>query len=346
MTRRWLRDNLFGSFGSGAATIVLLGTLAWLLVTILRWAIWNAVWAATSLRACRSTDDGACWAFIGAKSQLILFGRYPAASDWRAALATAILLSMCLASAHPRCWNRILAGAWAVTVVAVWTLMGGGIFGLTPVESERWGGLPVTLMLAIFGFLGGFPIAVILALGRRAPWPVPRLLSASIIELVRAVPLMTILFVAALVLPLCLPTGLSIDKLIRILAGFTIFLAAYLAEDIRAGLQSVHEGQAEAADALGLSGVAKLRYVILPQALIAVIPAMIGNGIGHLKNTSLVAIVGLFDLTLSLQNALTDPRWRGASVEGYVFIGGLYFVGCFTLSRWGAFLERYWKRDV
>ena len=344
MTRSWLRANLFGSAGSGVTSLVLLGLLGWLSVIVLRWAALDAVWEANSLQQCRALDNGACWAFVGTKARLILFGRYPVAQEWRAVLATVLLLGMCLASAHPRCWTRWLGIAWAIAITVSLGLMGGGIFGLAPVESDRWGGLPVTLILTIFGFLAAFPLAVILALGRRSPWPVPRLLATAVIEVIRAVPLVTILFGAALVLPLCLPAGVTIDKLARILAGFVLFLAAYLAEDIRAGLQALPAGQSEAADALGLSRFTKLRAVILPQALIAVIPAMIGNGIGHFKNTSLVYVVGLFDLTLSLQNALLDPVWRGAGIEGYVFLGALYLIGCFALSRWGAFLERYWRR--
>jgi general L-amino acid transport system permease protein len=340
---RRLQANLFSSAGSTLLTLLLFGLLSWGLIAALRWSLWDAVWHAGSLRTCRLAGNGACWAFIGAKARLMLLGRYPVALTWRPCVATMILLGGCLLSWHPRCWTRWLFVGWGVAIPLVLVLMGGGVCGLAPVETDRWGGLPITMMLALFSLFMALPLAVTLALARRSRLPVPRLLAIAVIEGVRGVPLVTILFGMALVVPLCLPTGVTIDKLFRLVLGFAIFLAAYFAEDIRAGLQAIPRGQAEAAEALGLSAPARLRYVILPQALLAVVPAMVGNAIGHLKNTSLVAVVGLFDLTLSTQNALLDPRWRGAGLEGYLFLGALYFAGCFALSRWGAFLESYWK---
>src|SRR5262249_12932517 len=218
--------------------------------------------------------------------------------------------------------------------------MRGGVFGLLSVETERWGGLPLTLILAANGIVFSFPLAVLLALGRRSDLPAIKALSIGLIELVRGVPLITVLFMASLMIPLFLPEGFSIDKWLRAQVGFILFAAAYQAEVIRGGLQAIPRGQYEAADALGLSYWQKTGLIILPQALKLVIPPMVNTFISFFKDTSLVVIVGMFDLLGSVRAAASDRQWRAYYVEGLVFAALIYFVFCFTMAEYSRRLER------
>jgi general L-amino acid transport system permease protein len=209
------------------------------------------------------------------------------------------------------------------------------------VATNRWGGLPLTIALALAGLALAFPLALALALGRRSQWPVLRTLCATYIELVRGVPLISVLFMASFLLPLLWPAGWQPDVLLRVLAGLTLFVAAYLAEIIRGGLQAVPRGQTEIAMALGFRRWPMQRDIVLPQALRMVVPALTGNVVGMLKDTSLVTVVGLFELTGALGLALGgDPTWRPFYLEGYLFIALVYWVLCFGLSRYSVWLER------
>jgi general L-amino acid transport system permease protein len=336
----WVRRNLFGSWLDGAITLLILAFLVWAVPGILSWALVDAVWHAPDMRSCRAAGNGACWAFIGEKARFILFGRYPYGHQSRAAEASLLILGLMAASSWPRLWGRLLVVAWGIGILAALILMRGGLFGLMPIETDLWGGLPVTLLLSIFSMVIAFPLAVLLALGRRSPFTVMRAVAIACIEIVRGVPLVTILFMTTLMLPLFLPADVSLDKFTAALIGFAVFLAAYWAEDIRAGLQAVPKGQDEAAEALGLSYADKMRLVILPQALALVIGPMVGTAIGNFKNTSLVVIIGVFDLMLATQTALIDPNWRGLTLEAYLFLGALYLVVCLALTRYGRLLER------
>jgi general L-amino acid transport system permease protein len=341
----WLRENLFSSWPNALATLAILG-LAWLLVPpFVEWAFVDAVWSAPDSRPCRAEAAGACWALIAEKHRFILFGTYPYEQHWRPALGILILIALYVASALRRFWVRWLAAAWLAGLVLIGMLMWGGVPGLPYVENERWGGLMLTLLLATFGIAFAFPISILLALGRCSRLPVVRALSMLWIELVRGVPLISLLFMASVMLPLFLPDGVSIDKLLRALIAMIVFAAAYLAEVVRGGLQAIPHGQEEAADALGLSYWKKTWFVVLPQALRIAIPPLVNTFIAFFKDTSLVVIIGLFDLLTSIKVALTEPAWTGFGVEAYLFASLVYFAFCLAMSRYSQNLERELARD-
>lgn len=334
--RRSVMALLFGDLTASCLT-VLTGFLLVSLVPAINWAVINATWVTADPPACR--EGGACWAFIAAKFRFIIFGTYPPDEQWRPMLVMALILVMVLGSLSPRLWGAKLVYVWATAIAAMLVLMWGGMFGLSNVPSSAWGGLPVTLLLALLSLGLGFPFAVALALGRRSTLPVPRLLSLLTIELVRGLPLVGLLFVASILLPLLLPAGWSIDKLGRTLAALTVFAAAYLAEVIRGGLQGVPPGQAEAARALGISSWKIAWHIVLPQALQKVIPPLTNTAIVMVKNTSLVLIVGVFDMLSAGRVAATDPQWPAPYVESYIFVAGVYFLICFGISNYSRWLE-------
>jgi general L-amino acid transport system permease protein len=338
----WLRTNLFSSVFNSILTLLAAAVIALAVPPVIRWAFINAIWSAPNGQACHG--GGACWAFIGEKLRFILFGRYPIDQQWRPILAVVIFVSMILAACSRRLWGRRLAILWFVGLSAVGILMAGGILGLRHVETELWSGLPLTLILAVVGMLFGFPLGVLLALGRRSRLPAVRAICIGYIELVRGVPLITVLFMASLMLPLFLPAGVTIDKLLRAQIAFILFAGAYLAEVVRAGLQAIPKGQTEAADALGLSYFQRTRLIVLPQALAMVIPPLVNTFIGMFKDTSLVIIVSLFDLLGATEFALSDANWQGFAVESYVFIAAIYWCFCFFMSRYSQLLEREFNR--
>ncbi len=334
----WLRANLFNSIPNTILTLIAFYFLAVAIPPVVRWALIDAIWSADSGRACRGA--GACWAFIAEKGRFILFGRYPYEEHWRPLLTVVIFIAMILASCDRRLWGRRLAILWLAGLAAVAALMWGGVFGMTYVEAELWNGLPLTLILATVGMIFAFPLAILLALGRRSKLPAVRAICVGYIELVRGVPLITVLFMASVMLPLFLPTGMTIDKLLRAQVAFTLFAAAYLAEIVRGGLQAIPRGQIEAADSLGLGYWRRTRLIVLPQALAMVIPPLVNSFIGAFKNTSLVIIIGLFDLLGTANAALTDANWQGFYIEAYVFTAAIYFTFCFFMSRYSQMLER------
>lgn len=338
----WLRANLFSSAGSTILTLGAAGLMALALPPVIRWALIDAVWHADSGRACRG--GGACWAFIGEKLRFILFGRFPYAEQWRPLLVVLLFLAMIAAGCDRRLWGGRLAALWLAGLAAVGLLMWGGVFGMSYVETDLWNGLPLTLILATVGMALAFPLAILLALGRRSQLPAVRAVCVAYIELIRGVPLITVLFMASVMLPLFLPTGVTIDKLLRAQVAFILFTAAYLAEVVRGGLQAIPNGQIEAADALGLSYWQRTRLIVLPQALALVIPPLVNTFIGAFKDTSLVIVIGLFDLLGAANAALTDANWRGFYVEAYVFIAAIYFTFCFFMSRYSQMLEREFSR--
>jgi general L-amino acid transport system permease protein len=239
-----------------------------------------------------------------------------------------------------RFWNRRLLFAWAVAAPAMWILMQGGVFGLPLVATRQWGGLSITGIIAVFGVALGYPLAVLLALGRRSRLPLLRWFCTAVIECVRGVPLISLLFMAAIMLPLFMPQGVSIDRLVRVLIAYTLFTAAYMAEVVRGGLQAMPRGQYEAAEAIGLSYWQKMRLVILPQALTITIPAQVNTFIGLFKDTTLVVVIGVFDFFTTLRAALGDPNWLGFPTEAYLFAAGVYFILCFAMSLYSRNLER------
>src|SRR5271170_7757528 len=334
----WMRANLFSSVGSTILTLAAAWLLAVAIPPVIRWAVIDATWRADSGRACRG--DGACWAFIGEKLRFILFGRFPYAEQWRPLFVVLIFVGLILASCDRSLWGRRLMLLWLGGLVLVGVLMWGGILGMSYVETDLWNGLPLTLILAVVGMALAFPLAILLALGRRSQLPAVRAICVAYIELIRGVPLITVLFMASVMLPLFLPTGMTIDKLLRAQVAFVLFAAAYLAEVVRGGLQAIPKGQIEAADALGLSYARRTRLIVLPQALSMVIPPLVNNFIGAFKNTSLVIIIGLFDLLNTANTALSDPNWQGFASEAYVFVAVIYWSFCFFMSRYSQMLER------
>ncbi len=337
----WARRNLFGDWRSTAATLALAGLALYLLPGILRWAVLDAVFAPAA-GACQAVrGSGACWGVVAEKYRLILFGRYPFDEQWRAVAATVLMLCMLVATGVPRFWYPWLAALWASCIAAFLALMGGGVLGLAPVRTELWGGFPLTLMLATLSIACAFPLAILVALGRRSPLPAIRTLSIIYVDLIRGVPLISVLFMASFMFPLFLPQGMTVDVLVRVLIGISLFAAAYMAEIVRGGLQSIPRGQVEAAAALGLRSWQTQLTVVLPQALAAVLPALMNNFIAVFKDTSLVTIVSLYELTGALGLALSsDVEWRPFKVEAYLFVAALYFACCFAMSRYSLWVER------
>lgn len=336
----WARKNLFNSIPNTILTLL----LAWLLwetvIPATQWGVLNAVWLADDPAVCRAAKDGACWALIANKYRFILFGLFPYDEQWRPLLAIILFLVALVVSCVPVFWRPWLAGLWLFVFVAAALLMWGGILGMSFVENGRWGGLPLTLILSVVGIVCSFPLAILLALGRRSELPAVRALCVGFIEFVRGVPLISVLFMASVMFPLFLPEGVTIDKLLRAQVGIILFTAAYLAEAVRGGLQAVARGQFEAADALGLSYWKKTGLVILPQALKTSIPALVNQFISMFKDTSLVIIIGLFDLLSTAKAALSDPPWRPFYVEAYLFAALIYWAFCFFMSRYSQYIER------
>ena len=342
----WARRELFGSWVSALTTLALLGWALWALPGALDWLLWRAVWQ-NDAEACQAARGvGACWGVVTEKHRLILFGRYPLQEQWRPLLATALLLALVIASGVRRCWTRWLLIAWVLVWAVVFALMGGGVAGLSAVPTERWGGLPLTLMLTTLSIVLACPLAVVLALGRRSRMPAIRTLCTVFIELVRGVPLISVLFMASFLFPLFLPVGATPDVLLRVLLGIALFASAYLAETVRAGLQSVPQSQLEAAHSIGLGWWQTQRLVVLPQALGAVVPGLMNSFISIFKDSSLITIVSLYELTGSLGLALSgDPEWRPFMVEGYLFITAIYFVVCAAMSRYSLWVEQRHARS-
>lgn len=338
----WLRANLFNSVFNSILTLLAVALIALAVPPIIRWALIDAIWRAPNGQACHG--GGACWAFIAEKFRFILFGRYPIDEQWRPATVVIVFAAMIAAACVRPLWGRRLAIIWFAGLSAVFLLMAGGLPGMRRVETTLWSGLPLTLILAVVGMLFGFPLGVLLALGRRSRLPAVRAICAGYIELVRGVPLITVLFMASLMLPLFLPAGMTIDKVLRAQIAIILFAAAYLAEVVRGGLQAIPKGQIEAADALGLGYFQRTRLIVLPQALAMVIPPLVNSFIGLFKDTSLVIIVSLFDLLGATGFALTDANWQGFAVEAYVFIALIYWAFCFFMSRYSQLLEREFNR--
>jgi general L-amino acid transport system permease protein len=339
---RWLRTNLFSSITSSIITLLLLALLVKMLVGFVQWGIWDAVWSVpgNDTGPCRAVRGlGACWAVIPEKYRFILFGTYPFDQQWRPALATLLFIGLFYVSCLRVFWRKELLLIWAAVLSVIAFLMWGGVLGLEFVAQERWGGLPVTLILSTFGLAFGFPLGVLVALGRRSKLPAIRSLCVLYVELIRGVPLISLLFMASVMFPLFMPDGVNIDKLLRAQIAIILFAGAYLAEVVRGGLQAVPRGQHEAADALGLSYWRKQWLIVLPQAIRHVIPPLVNTFIAFFKDTSLVLIIGIFDLLTTAKTAIIDPAWQSFSVEVYIFVALIYFGFCFAMSRYSRHLE-------
>ena len=328
----------FATPASTAVTCIVAAVAAAIGIPLARWAFVDAVWSGGAAD-CRRDAAGACWAFVGHKAGFILFGLYPVAQRWRPGVAAAILVALVVCTAIPRCWTRWLLAGWLAGLALAFLVMHGGL-GLTVVRTEQWGGLPVTIMLTAIGLAGGFPIGILLALGRRSRRPLPRGAATAVVEVVRGVPLIAVLYVAVLVFPLALPSGLNVDKLALAQAAVIVFASAYLAEAVRSGLQLVPARRLDAGLALGLSWWQTMQRIVLPEALRTVLPSFISIAVGFFQDTSLIVIIGLFDLLNTARSAAQDPNWLGFYTEAFVFVGAIYFCGSAALSRYGLWLER------
>ncbi len=342
----WVRHNLLSSTTNIVITIVTFYLLYIIVPPLANWLFLDAVFSADSRDHCRAIAKdageplGACWAFIGHRLQLFLFGFYPEAERWRPVLA----FFMMLAALYPILFdNAPYRKKWLwysliTPVIICWLLIGG--LGLEPVSTDKFGGFMLTLVIGVTGIVVSLPIGIALALGRQSHMPAMRIICVGFIEFIRGVPLITLLFVASTMLNYFLPPGTTFDLLMRVLIMVTLFSSAYIAEVIRGGLQAIPKGQIEAADAMGLKYWPSMRLIILPQALKISIPGIVNTFIGLYKDTTLVIIIGLFDPLGIGRASLADTKWQGLSTEVYVFVALFFFVSCFSMARYSLYLEK------
>ncbi len=336
----WLKDNLFSSTLNVSLTFVALYILYLLLPPILNWTIFDANFDLTAdNQSCGR--EGACWSFINANLKMFIYGFYPQEELWRvntmfgliaALVAFGSLIKKTQYRAH------YIIGSFLIYPIVAFILLYGGL-GLEIVETDKWGGLTLTVVVAAVGIVASFPLGILFALGRQSEMRVVKFISVVYIEFVRGVPLITILFMASVVLPLFFSAGMDFDKLLRALIGITLFQTAYIAEVIRGGLQAIPRGQYEAADAAGLSFMQKTMLVILPQALKISIPNIVGSFIALFKDTTLLLIIGLFDMLAIVGAATSNSDWLGRDTEGYVFVAMVIWVILYSMSRYSKRLE-------
>ena len=335
----WIKENLFPSILSSVLTIISFYILYIIVPPLLDWMIFDATWSGTKEEI---TKEGARWIFIFEKFNQFIYGFYPEELYWRPNLALFIFAVYVLA------FKRVNVKLKAFIIISfpiiAFILVSGG-FGLEHVETEKWGGLLLTIIVASVGIVASFPIGILFALGRQSNMPIIRTLSIIYIEFIRGVPLITLLFMASVILPLFFPEGMDFDKLLRALIGITLFQAAYIAEVVRGGLQAIPKGQYEAADALGLTYWKSMGLIILPQALKISIPNLVGSFISLFKDTTLILIIGLFDILAMVTLTNNDTNWLGFETEGYVFVTMIYWIICFSMSRYAKSIEDKFNTD-
>ncbi|NJR13138.1 MAG: amino acid ABC transporter permease [Phyllobacteriaceae bacterium] len=354
----WVKTNLFATPFDSALSLLAMLVIAWYVPPMLKWLFVDAVWTGEGRAACATIAQGgvqpdgwsgACWAFVNAKFEQFIFGRYPIDERWRPTLVGIMLLALLVPLLMPRVGRKGLNALllFGIFPIVAYVLLVGGSFGLSFVETPLWGGLLVTLVLSFVGIAVSLPLGIVLALGRRSNMPVIKLLCVIFIEVVRGVPLVTVLFMASVMLPLFLPEGVTFDKLLRALIGVALFASAYMAEVIRGGLQAMPKGQYEGADALGLTYGQKMRLIILPQTLKLVIPGIVNTFIGLFKDTSLVYIIGMFDLLGVVRQNFSDASWATpvTASTGLIFAGFVFWIFCFSMSRYSIFMERRLDRS-
>jgi general L-amino acid transport system permease protein len=334
----WIRYNLFKGWFNSLLTIITIYCLWVIVPPLIRWAFIDSLWVSTGAECQQS--DGACWSIIPANIRFIIFGFFPYDQQWRPLVAMVLLIGLLFYSRNRNHWKKSLLYAWLIGLFVMGLLMKGGLFGLSPVESTKWGGLPLTLMLSVFGLTAAYPLGVVMALGRRSKMQAVKTLCILYIELIRGVPLISLLFMSSVVFPLFLPEGVTINNILRAQVAIILFTAAYIAEVVRGGLQAIPRGQYEAADSIGLGYYLTMRLVILPQALKIVIPPSVQQLISAFKDTSLVVIIALFDVLRTTQTVLSNPKWMGFSAEAYIFVALIYFLCCFFMSNYSRRLER------
>jgi len=335
-----LKKSFFRSPLDSAITVACATLFLYLLYQIVDWAFLSSIWSADDEPLCRETD-GACWSVIDARHRIIFFGLFPFEEHWRSALACVVMIATIVASCFSWFWSaRKLSVLWLSGFVTFYILMHGGVFGLSVITPERWGGLALTIFIFAAVSLIGMPLSIVLALGRRSKLPVIARLFGLFIDFFRSLPLLTILFTAAVITPFLLPGWLQGDKLYRVIVGFALFFACYQAENIRAGMQAIPSGQDEAGLTLGLNYWQRVSRIQLPQAFRNSLPAIVNQFVITFKETSIVTIVGFFEILASGHAAYGTGQWTVHYIEVYVFIGLIYFIFVFSLSRYGAYLER------
>ena len=336
----WLRTNLFSSPTNTALTLLTIYFLYLVVPPLFEWAFIDSLWEGESNKDCRGIE-GACWVLIPKRFGQFIYGFYPEPERWRVNLTFILFCINLLPVLSDRVPGRTFAALFLVCgfPIVAYILLHGA-FGLAAVPTHKWGGLTLTLVFASVAILFSLPIGILLALGRRSEMPVIRTICVAFIELWRSVPLIAVLFMASFMLPLFTPEGVNANELLRALIGFIMFASAYMAEVVRGGLQALPTGQIEAAQALGLNYRKSMQLIILPQALKIVIPGIVNTFIGLFKDTALVSIIGLFDLLLVARSAVTDPKWLGLEHESYIFAALIYFIFCFSMSRYSLWLER------
>jgi general L-amino acid transport system permease protein len=349
----WARRNLFASIKDTIVSLVTLVIIVWFVASVIDFLFLEAVWTGENRTVCATVAQGgiqpdgwkgACWAYVGDWFTQFMVGSYPRTQLWRpilvAVLFVGLLVPFLMPSAPRKGLNAILL--LIVLPIVAFILLLGGWGGLSPVETSNWGGLMVTLILSFIGIAVSLPFGILLALGRRSRMPILKAACVGFIELIRGVPLITVLFMASVLLPLFLSPGTNIDKFLRALVGVSIFASAYMAEVIRGGLQAIPKGQYEAGDALGLNYFQKMTFVVMPQAIKLVIPGIVNTFIGMFKDTSLVSIINMYDLLGIVKASFGDARWITpvTPLTGLIFAGFIFWLFCFGMSRYSAFVER------
>ena len=335
-----LNKNVNSNFFNSILTLFIIFVLIKYTPPILNWFIFDADFAGSTKQDC--TSGGACWVFVKVWLKRFMYGMYPNAEQWRINIAFLIMIfSFGLMFILPQKFKKfiILFLLFIYPIIAL-NLISGGIFGLKWVETGAWGGLSLTLIVSAFALIFCFPVGMFLAMGRRSDLPAIKYCSIGFIELWRGVPLITVLFMSAVMFPMFLPDGTFMDKLMREIIAITLFEAAYMAEVIRGGLQALPRGQYDAAKSLGM-GYWRLHFlVILPQALKLVIPGIANTFLALVKDTPLIFVVGLLELAGMIGLAKTNPKWLGMAIEGYVFAGLVFWIICYAMSRYSQNLEK------
>jgi general L-amino acid transport system permease protein len=350
---RWLRINLFATPLDTVLTLIGLLFVAYFLPPVIRWALLDAVWTGPDRSVCATVAQGgiqpdgwsgACWAFVNAKFSQFMYGRYPVFERWRVDLTAVMFVALLVPLLIPRVpyklWNAL--AFFIVFPIVAYFLLVGGWFGLSFVSTTLWGGLLVTMVLSFVGISISLPMGILLALGRRSKMPVVKMICVIFIETVRGVPLVTVLFMASVMLPLFMPAGMTFDRFLRALIGVSLFASAYMAEVIRGGLQAIPKGQYEGAASLGLGYWQSMSFIVMPQAMKLVIPGIVNTFIGLFKDTSLVYIIGMFDLLGIVRQNFADANWVSPQtpMSGLIFAGLVFWIFCFGMSRYSIYMER------
>jgi len=346
----WAKDKLFPTPLSALGTLAIAGLFLIIGWNLLDWAGIRAVWSAPDRELCAVDGAGACWPFVFAKFHQWIYGLYPFEQRWRVNIVYVLgiisLAGLLIPSLPAKNWNALFF--FVIYPIIAFFLFYGGIFGLPVVETDYWGGLTLTLIIAVTGIVTSVPLGILLALGRQSTMPVVKTLSVVFIEGVRGVPFITVLFMASVMFPLFMPPGVNPDKLLKAIIGGSMFASAYMAEVVRGGLQAIPKGQYEAAQALGLSYWKMMRLIVMPQALKIVIPGIVNSFISLFQDTSLVTIIGLYDLLGIVQAGFNDAKWKSPQTgnTGYLALAVIYFIFCFSMSRYSQYIESRTNRGL